>query len=39
MVLDYRGFIEYFNLEDCILVGYFMGGFLVMKFLIDYLDM
>ena len=35
MASDYKNLIEYFNLEDCILVGHSMGGFLSMKFLLD----
>ncbi len=39
MASDYKNLIEYFNLEDCILVGHSMGGFLTMKFLVDHQDM
>ena len=39
MASDYKALMEYFNLEDCILVGHSMGGFLAMKFLIDNPDM
>ena len=35
MASDYKNLIEYFNLENCILVGHSMGGFLAMKFLLD----
>ncbi|MCI4671800.1 MAG: alpha/beta hydrolase [Bacteroidia bacterium] len=35
MASDYRNLIEYFGLEDCIIVGHSMGGFLTMKFLLD----
>lgn len=39
MASDYKNLIEYFNLENCILVGHSMGGFLSMKFLLDNPDM
>jgi pimeloyl-ACP methyl ester carboxylesterase len=39
MASDYKNLIEYFNLENCILVGHSMGGFLTMKFLLDNPDM
>jgi len=35
MASDYKNLIQYFNLENCILVGHSMGGFLSMKFLLD----
>ncbi len=35
MASDYKNLIEYFHLENCILVGHSMGGFLAMKFLLD----
>lgn len=38
MASDYKNLIEYFNLEDSILVGHSMGGFLSMKFLLDHPD-
>ena len=39
MASDYKNLIEHFNLKDCILVGHSMGGFLSMKFLLDYPEM
>lgn len=39
MASDYKNLIEYFKLENCILVGHSMGGFLAMKFLLDNPDM
>ena len=36
MASDYKHLLEYFQLEDCILVGHSMGGFLSMKFLLDH---
>jgi len=39
MASDYKNLIEHFNLNDCIIVGHSMGGFLTMKFLLDYPDM
>ncbi|MEZ4905333.1 MAG: alpha/beta hydrolase [Spirosomataceae bacterium] len=39
MASDYKQLIEHFNLENCIVVGHSMGGFLAMKFLIDYPEM
>lgn len=39
MASDYKNLIEHFELEDCILVGHSMGGFLLMKFLLDYPEM
>lgn len=35
MASDYKNLINHFNLENCILVGHSMGGFLSMKFLLD----
>ena len=35
MASDYKNLIEFFDLENCILVGHSMGGFLSMKFLLD----
>ena len=39
MASDYKHLIEHFQLENCILVGHSMGGFLSMKFLLDYPEM
>ncbi len=39
MASDYKNLIKHFNLENCILVGHSMGGFLSMKFLLDNPDM
>lgn len=39
MASDYKNLIEYFHLENCILVGHSMGGFLTMKFLLDHPEM
>ncbi len=39
MASDYKNLIKHFNLENCILVGHSMGGFLAMKFLLDNPDM
>lgn len=39
MASDYKHLIEHFELENCILVGHSMGGFLTMKFLLDYPEM
>lgn len=36
MASDYKHIIEHFNLEQCIIVGHSMGGFLTMKCLLDY---
>ncbi len=36
MASDYKNLIEFFQLENCILVGHSMGGFLSMKFLLDH---
>lgn len=38
MASDYKNLIEHFQLEQCILVGHSMGGFLSMKFLIEHPD-
>lgn len=36
MASDYKHLVEHFNLENCILVGHSMGGFLSMKCLLDH---
>lgn len=36
MASDYKNLVEHFNLENCILVGHSMGGFLSMKCLLDH---
>lgn len=39
MASDYKNLVEHFNLENCILVGHSMGGFLSMKCLLDHPEM
>ncbi|MEM1219367.1 MAG: alpha/beta hydrolase [Bacteroidota bacterium] len=36
MASDYKNLVEHFDLKEAILVGHSMGGFLSMKFLLDY---
>lgn len=35
MASDYKNIIDHFKLENCIIVGHSMGGFLLMKFLLN----
>ena len=38
MASDYKTVLEHFDVKDAVLVGHSMGGFLTVKFLLDYAD-